>query len=539
MAHDSSVERLFDRVTVNFNLALPLYRNSCEHPDRLALSAQGVELSYSELAVVARNISGTLRSAGVKAGGRVAILASRSIEACAGTLGACWTGATYVPISLRVPEDRLLQIFALGDFDALIVDARGALLLSERVAAALPKLTLAPAAEPLLRHLPRRTDREIRSLRELESASNNYEPVHVAADDIGYIIFTSGSTGVPKGVMISAGRVHHYVAVMRERERLGPDDRVAESTELSFDLSVSNMFLTWDAGASLHVVPPSQAMIPGKFIRNHEITFWFSVPSIIALMNRVKALKPGSLPSLRYSLFAGEALPRTSSIAWHDAAPNSLIDCLYGPTETTIVCTGIRCHEDPVVTPERDTISIGYPFPGTEAAVVDPDLNFLPNGERGELALAGPQLGAGYFRAPELTASRFPVIGGKRWYLSGDLAYLDPAGRFHILGRTDNQVKVLGNRVELEDVEAHLRAVCDTELVAAVAWPMAHGTAEGIVAFVAGSEIEPAKIRAALAKRIASYMMPTSIRAVGILPMNVNGKVDRNALIARLNGEKS
>jgi D-alanine--poly(phosphoribitol) ligase subunit 1 len=523
---------------VNFNLALPLYRNSREHPSRLALVAQGVSLTYSELSVVARNIGGTLRAAGVKRRGRVAVLASRSIEACAGTLGACWSGATYVPISLRVPEDRLLEILARAEFDALIADARGVLLLTERVAPALPKLILVPDAGAL-RHLPRRTDREIRSLGDLKSVSETDEPALVGADDGGYIIFTSGSTGVPKGVVISAGSVHHYVSVMRERERVQLDDRVAESTELSFDLSVSNMFLTWDAGASLHVVPPNQAMVPGKFIRDNSITFWFSVPSIIALMKRVKALKPGSLPSLRYSLFAGEALPRTSAIAWHEAAPNSLIDCLYGPTETTIVCTGIRCHDDPVVTPERDTISIGYPFPGTEAAVVDSNLNFLPQGEHGELALAGPQLGTGYFRAPDLTASRFPMIGGKRWYLSGDLAYLDPAGRFHILGRTDNQVKVLGNRVELEDVEAHLRAVSGTELVAAVAWPVAHGTADGIVAFVAARETELGEIRVALAKRIPSYMMPTSIRAVETLPMNVNGKVDRKALVARLNGEQS
>jgi amino acid adenylation domain-containing protein len=533
------MEYSFAGELVNFNLALPLYRNGREHPQRLALSAEGVDLTYSDLAVLARNIGGALRSAGVKRGARVGILASRSVVACAGTLGACWSGATYVPISLKVPEDRLLEILALADFDALIADARGARLLSERVVSALPNFVLVPDVGEGLQHLPLREHQKLHALTDLESVADSDEPALIGADDGAYIIFTSGSTGVPKGVMISAGNVHHYVAVMLEREGLQPEDRVAESTELSFDLSVSNMFLTWSAGASLHVVPPSQAMVPGKFIRDNEITFWFSVPSIIALMKRVKALKPGSLPSLRYSLFAGEALPRTSAIAWHEAAPNSLIDCVYGPTETTIVCTGIRCDDEPVVTPERDTISIGYPFPGTEAAIVDFELNFLPQGEQGELALAGPQLALGYFRLTELSASRFPVIAGKRWYLSGDLAYVDPSGRFHALGRTDNQVKVLGNRVELEDVEAHLRAVCGTELVAAVAWPTAHGTADGIVAFVASKEIEPAKIRAALGKRIASYMMPTSIRVVEALPMNVNGKVDRKALVARLNGEKS
>jgi D-alanine--poly(phosphoribitol) ligase subunit 1 len=157
------------------------------------------------------------------------------------------------------------------------------MLISERVAPALPKLTMVPDAGAL-RHLTYRTNQEIRSLSQLDGVFNTDEPAFVDADDGGYIIFTSGSTGVPKGVVISAGSLHHYVLVMRERERLQPDDRVAESTELSFDLSVSNMFLTWDAGASLHVVPPNQAMVPGKFIRNNCITFWFSVPSIIALM---------------------------------------------------------------------------------------------------------------------------------------------------------------------------------------------------------------------------------------------------------------
>ena len=149
---------------------------------------------------------------------------------------------------------------------------------------------------------------------------------------------------------------------------------------------------------------------------------------------------------------------------------------------------------------------------------MDSELNFLAKGERGELALAGPQLASGYLNSPELTSSRFPIINGKRWYLTGDVAYQDSAGRFHHLGRTDNQVKVLGHRVELEEIEVHLRTVCETELVAAVAWPESHGAADGIVGFVAGKEIEPAQIRQALAKRIPSYMVPTTIRSVETLP---------------------
>lgn len=170
-------------------------------------------------------------------------------------------------------------------------------------------------------------------------------------------------------------------------------------------------------------------------------------------MKRVKALRRGSFPSLRYSLFAGEPLPLSAAQAWREAAPNSTIDNLYGPTEATITCLLEPVGDSPVVTSEREIISIGYPFGSMEAAIVSPTSaeSFLLPGERGELAVAGPQLASGYFHAPELTAKRFPLIGGKRWYLTGDLAYQDADGRFHHLGRIDNQVKVNGYRIELEE----------------------------------------------------------------------------------------
>jgi non-ribosomal peptide synthetase component F len=325
---------------------------------------------------------------------------------------------------------------------------------------------------------------------------------------------------------------------MHERYGLTPEDRIAEPMELSFDLSVFNMFMTWDAGASLHLVPSAQVMAPAKFIRDNGITVWLSVPSVIAMMKRVKALKPGSLPSLRYSFFCGEPLPLGAVQSWREAAPHSIVDNLYGPTEATVACLHERVTDSPVVTPERGIISIGDPFAGMQACIVSSDLQILARGQTGELALSGPQLASGYFRAPELSASRFPVISGKRWYLTGDLAYQDCGGKFHHLGRTDNQVKVLGYRVELEEVEAHLRILSDTELVAAVAWPMSDGTADGIVGFVAGRAIAPTEIREALRKRLPSYMVPASIRSIESMPLNANGKVDRKALFAELEKEK-
>jgi acyl-CoA synthetase (AMP-forming)/AMP-acid ligase II len=168
---------------------------------------------------------------------------------------------------------------------------------------------------------------------------------------------------------------------------------------------------------------------------------------------------------------------------------------------------------------------------------VDSALRFLPQGEKGELAVSGGQVANGYFKDEQRTAARFPKINGKVWYLTGDSAYQDTAGRFHHLGRTDNQVKVLGNRVELEDVEAHLREVCGEESVAAVAWPLVDGLAQGIVAFVAGDKVTANEIREAMQRRVPKYMIPSRVLFLDKLPLSASGKTDRKALIRELEGK--
>src|SRR6202158_2495645 len=325
---------------MNFNLAVPFYKNSIEHPQRLALSCAGTDLNYAQLARFARDIAGVLGAGGVGRGRRVGLLATRSVEACAGVLGTCWSGAAYVPLSLKLPEERLLTVLELSEFDALIVDAKGMKLLSERVLAASPNLIMVPDAEAAAQIAA--SGRKVLALDALPRAHNHAEPTALAADDTGYIEFTSGTTGVPKGVMVPAGAVHHYVTEMQKRYTFVPEDRVAETTDLSFDLSVNNMFTCWNAGASLHVLSAIDLMAPNKFIVAHAISVWLSVPSIIALMKRVKALRPGTLPSLRYSFFCGEPFPVSSALAWQEAASNSVVDNLYGPTEATVWCIGQR-----------------------------------------------------------------------------------------------------------------------------------------------------------------------------------------------------
>ena len=250
------------------------------------------------------------------------------------------------------------------------------------------------------------------------------------------------------------------------------------------------MFATWQAGAALYILPASTVMNAVKFARNSALTVWNSVPSLGGMLRQIKALAPDSLATLRLTVFGGEQLPAGTVAAWHVAAPDSAIDNLYGPTEATVFCLAQWVGAPLPLMPGRDVVAIGTALPGNQAAVIDEQGRLQDDGIPGELVIAGDQLADGYLGADELTAARFPVRGGKRWYRTGDMALREGGGRFHCLGRLDNQVKVLGYRVELEEIDAHLRAVCGVDVVGSVAWPLADGMARGIVGFIGAPAID-------------------------------------------------
>ena len=516
------------------NLALSFYNHARNHPERLALWVNQREFTYGELAELVDRVAGWLQERSTSGAKTVGILASRSWVAYAGLLGACWAGAVYVPLNPDWPELRLLKILETIELDALVVDDRGLKALSPTVLKQSPKRILAPGKAESFTLGTSPAGVQIAGFDALPPSDHHHAPNSLRENDLAYIMFTSGTTGLPKGVMVSTGNVASFLSAMQELYPFSSEDRVSQAYDLTFDPCVMDMFTTWSCGASLHVVPPGQLMGPSRFIRERELTCWFSVPSTLAFMRTMKMLSPGAFPSVRYSIFCGEPLPASSAELWQKAAPNSVIDNLYGPTEATVVCIGQRCSDPMIVTESRGTVATGKPLGTMDAAIVDESLHFLPPGEKGELALCGNQVAQGYFKDPQKTAARFPSIDGKVWYLTGDFAYRDADGRFHHLGRTDNQVKVLGNRVELEDVEAHLREVCAVDSVAAVAWPITNASADGIIAFVAGSALPAPEIREKMQRRVPKYMVPTEVRFVQRLPLSASGKTDRKTLVALL-----
>jgi acyl-coenzyme A synthetase/AMP-(fatty) acid ligase len=275
-------------------------------------------------------------------------------------------------------------------------------------------------------------------------------------------------------------------------------------------------------------------MAPAKFIQEKQLTMWTSVPSTAVFLERMKMLPPGAFPSLRYTIFSGEPLPVRSAQAWQRAAPNSVVDNILGHTECCCFSTLERLSDTPNVTAKLGLVAVGKPLPGFEAAVFDGACRPHPPGREGELALAGPQVAQGYFQDPERTAARFPSIDGKTWYRTGDLVVVDESGSYHHLGRIDNQIKVLGHRVELGEVESHLSSICGTDAVAAVAWPVEHGSARGIAAFHCIDGISAQEVRDKMALRVPRYMVPQQVRRLERIPLTEQGKIDRAALRAML-----
>lgn len=507
---------------MNYNLALPFLESARKFPDAPAINADGKNLSYRDALQHVLSVADWLRSQ-QPAPMRVGILGSRSSDACIGILAAAWIGAAYVPINLAFPEAALVAVIKRSGLSALIVDKEGSKLLSPEVMAACPSMILAHRY-----NVPGNSRDRVTPYTSLNASPVRSEPHHLGRAAPGYILYTSGSTGIPKGVVVPVGAVEHLLRVLDAKYALRSTDRVAGPTAITFDLSVYDMFAAWRAGACLHILSPKQMLVASRFIRDHQVTVWLSVPSIATLMYQMKQLKRGAFPSLRQTFFCGEPLLGSIATEWQKAAPHSTITNMYGPTEATVMFTGEDFNSGCAMS--RDIVAIGRPFEGLSAAVATPEFKWLPQGERGELLLSGPQLALGYLDDPEKTKAKFVEIDGECWYRTGDLALRDSNGVLHYLGRIDNQVKVLGYRVELEEIEFHLREVSGCESVAAIAWPQTGGSATGLVAFLSGFSGYPETVKDALARRLPAYMVPNQFHLCTQLPLNGNGKVDRTAL---------
>jgi amino acid adenylation domain-containing protein len=492
-------------------------RGLARAPDGLALRIGERSWTYAQVDDLARSWAGTLRAAAPDRLGAVGIMAAQSPECYIGILAALYAGATVVPLSPGFPAERTAAMVGAGSVDTLIADARGAQLLS-RSAIVGDRPVLVP--DPDVAGPSGRTIR-------VQPARALTRPMPAGREDLAYVLFTSGSTGRPKGVPIAHGNVDSFLRHNQQRYAYSPEDVCSQTFAATFDLAMFDMFMTWGAGATLQFTPVHALSALPEFVERTKMTVWFSVPSVVPIVRRRGGLRPGSMPSLRLSLFCGEALAAPDAADWQQAADRSVLENLYGPTELTIACSTYQWQAG--LSPAQclnDVVPIGSVYPSLSYVLADAEGTVNP--AEGELCVTGPQMFAGYLD-PGDDANRFLHHDGRRWYRTGDRVRFDGDGVLKYLGRLDHQVKVGGFRVELAEIEQAARALPGVHQ--AVAVPVSARDVTELALFYTGErDLDGVEASLALARSLPDYMLPRWFWRLDELPLNANRKVDRPAL---------
>ena len=509
------------------------------HATRTMLTAGKVTLNYEEVWDAARRAAAAINAL-AGPGKLVGFFCNRDETAYTAILAILASGRGYVPLNPKLPNERLRHIMRVAGLDVVVVgkgvEAQAQALLQgfDRPMAA---VCLAGQGEALasLPGLRLRTAADLAGLVPAEARRPD------SPDDPVYLLFTSGSTGEPKGVPVSNRNLTAYVRYICGLYNFGPQDVHSQTFELTFDLSVHDMMCAFATGGALVRFAGAELISPANILRRHTVTSWFSVPSLGSLMAQTGALKPASLPSLRVSLFCGEALPQALAASWQAAAPQSIVENLYGPTEATIAFT--RYRWDAAVSPGMcrfGLVPIGRAFTGQETALLDDEGRRVSGAGKGMLMLGGSQVTGRYWKAPDITAEKYITLsggGGQLWYVTGDSVEEDDDGCLHFIGRSDNQIKYRGYRIELREIENALRTVAGTDLAVAIPWPMDGHEIKGITAVLAGPGSDAAALTDGLRRLLPDYMVPQRVRYFAELPRNLSGKIDRNAIRALLDQE--
>ncbi|MEW2530976.1 amino acid adenylation domain-containing protein [Streptomyces sp. NPDC047071] len=497
------------------------------HPDRPAVTADAVTLDYAALNAAANRLARLLRRHGARPGTMLAVALPRSTDLVVTILAILKTGAAYVPVDPGHPADRIA--YTLGDArpELVVTDAAFADRLPDG-----PRLVLGtPDTAAALAALP---------AHDLDTDERGAQ----RPDDAAYVIYTSGSTGRPKGVLVTHRNVLSLMTRTRDLFAFGADDVWTMFHSPAFDFSVWELWGPLLHGGRLVTVPHEVGRSPEDFLAllvRERVTVLNQTPSAFYQLVRADRENPGTgrRLALRTVVFGGEALDLPRLTEWYErhAADAPRLVNMYGITETTVHVTHGPLGPDLVRDATGSAIGVG--LPGLDVRLLDGALRPVPAGVVGEMYVGGDQVARGYLNRPALTAARFVADPsgppGSRLYRSGDLARWTPRGQLEYAGRSDDQIKLRGFRIEPGEVEAALLAradVADARVVVRV--DTAGDKALTAYAVPAGPEglPEPAVLRAELRAVLPDYMVPAAFVALDAIPLTGNGKLDRAALPA-------
>jgi D-alanine--poly(phosphoribitol) ligase subunit 1 len=496
------------------NLGQAFAAVAAHHAARPALRfAEGPDLSYAGLAANAATLAGWLHAEGAGRGTLVALQNGKSADGYAAMLACLALGAAYAHLDPQNPPERLHRILGVCAPVFVLCDAPAAPNVAA-AAAALGLRVLTPADRPA-----------------------GVQPVDFAASEVtgsepAYVMFTSGSTGLPKGVAIAHASVLNFIGWSRTTFELTPADVLAGANPIYFDNSVFDTFSALLTGACLAPLTTAELADARHVVRRVDAagcTLWFSVPSLLIYLAAMKALHRDAFRGVTRIVFGGEGYPKTELAKLHAmlGARCQLVN-VYGPTEGTCICSAypiaIADLADGLGLPPLGRIAPNFGW-----RLLDGDQP-VPPGEVGELCLTGPQVALGYWRDPGRSAPVFvrdplsPAVP-QPMYRTGDLVR-EQDGKLWFVGRRDNQIKHMGYRIELEEIEAAINRL-DYVIQAAVVYRRVREGFGHIIAHVAAPGLDEARLRADLAAVLPAYMLPNRVVVAADLPKNANGKVDR------------
>lgn len=362
----------------------------------------------------------------------------------------------------------------------------------------------------------------------LKSITHNYQPVD---EQTVYILFTSGSTGVPKGIPITNKNFTSLIKALNKRYSLNEDDRVLQAFELSFDVSLACIFIAWEHGCSL-IIPDMDGIVAVsafKAIYDHQATFVTIPPSSIFYLKKLKMLGAIQIPSVHTTLFTGEALPYKLVTEWKTSALNTIVENAYGPTETTVWSLFYLLDDKTDGQTINGLCPIGEGLDGIRCRIVNENNEDVMDGERGELIVEGDQIFKGYWNNDEKTTQAFyGDAENKQWYKTGDIVVKNEYKNIVYINRKDNQVQVNGFRVELGEVEHALKKASGLDSIVVLAKITDDYT--DLYAFIEG-KFELAQLQSNIKDLLPFYMIPRHFKSVNPLPINTNGKIDKQLLI--------
>ncbi|HHL7535752.1 TPA: enterobactin non-ribosomal peptide synthetase EntF [Klebsiella pneumoniae] len=499
-------------------------------PDAPALADARWQFSYREMRQQVVALAQLLRQRGVKPGDSVAVALPRSVFLTLALHGIVEAGAAWLPLDTGYPDDRLRM---------MLEDARPSLLIATEDQ--LARFSDIPGLESLCYQQP--------------LAAGDDAPLALSKPDhTAYIIFTSGSTGRPKGVMVGQTAIVNRLLWMQDRYPLSADDVVAQKTPCSFDVSVWEFWWPFIAGAQLVMAEPEAHRDPQamqQFFARYGVTTTHFVPSMLAaFVASLDADSVAACRTLRRVFCSGEALPTELCREW-ERLTGAPLHNLYGPTEAAVDVSWYPACGSELAAVTGSSVPIGWPVWNTGLRILDAAMRPVPPGVAGDLYLTGIQLAQGYLGRPDLTASRFiadPFAPGERMYRTGDVARWLTNGAVEYLGRSDDQLKIRGQRIELGEIDRVMSSLPDVGQAVSHACVFNQAAATGgdarqLVGYLvsdSGLPLDTAALKARLAEQLPPHMVPVVLMQLAELPLSANGKLDRKALpLPTLGGERS